>query len=101
MRHEGDADPTTLRILRVRRDSMEPEMREGGRLLVDTARRLPAIGEFFVISYGTGLVVKRVEALPGEARIRLLSANPDYAPYTALAEEVHVVGKVVWVLRRT
>ena len=100
VRHEGDADPKTLRILRVRGDSMEPEMREGDRLLVDTARRRPATGELFVLFDGTGLVVKRVEMVPGEARIRLLSANPAYGPYTTLGEEVHVVGKVVWVLRR-
>ena len=100
VRHEGDADPKTLRILRVRGDSMEPEMREGDRLLVDTARRKPATGELFVLFDGTGLVVKRVEMVPGEERIRLLSANPAYGPYTALGDEVHVVGKVVWTLRR-
>ena len=100
VRHEGDADPKTLRILRVRGDSMEPEMREGDRLLVDTARRRPATGELFVLFDGTGLVVKRVEMVPGDERLRLLSANPAYGPYTALGEEVHVVGKVVWVLRR-
>ena len=100
VRHEGDADPKTLRILRVRGDSMEPEMREGDRLLVDTARRRPATGELFVLFDGTGLVVKRVEMVPGEERIRLLSANPAYEPYTALGDEIHVVGKVVWVLRR-
>ncbi len=100
VRHEGDANPETLRILRVRGDSMEPEMREGDRLLVDTARRRPATGELFVLFDGTGLVVKRVEMVPGEEHLRLLSANPAYAPYAALGEEVHIVGKVVWVLRR-
>ena len=100
VRHEGHADPESLRILRVKGDSMEPKMREGDRLLVDTARRRPATGELFVLFDGTGLVVKRVEMVPGEERLRLLSANPAYGPYTALGEEVHVVGKVVWVLSR-
>ena len=100
VRHEGDANPETLRILRVRGDSMEPEMREGDRLLVDTARRRPATGELFVLFDGTGLVVKRVERVPGQEQLRLLSANPAYAPYTALGDEVHIVGKVVWVLRK-
>ena len=100
VRHEGDADPKALRILRVKGDSMEPEMREGDRLLVDTAKRRPATGELFVLFDGTGLVVKRIETVPGEARLRLLSANPAYAPYTVLGVEVHIVGKVVWVLRK-
>ena len=82
VRHEGDANLEALCILRVRGDSMAPKMREGDRLLVDTARRSPATGEFFVLFDGTGLVVKRVEMVPGEARLRLLSANPAYGPYT-------------------
>ncbi len=40
---------------------MEPELSEGDRLLVDTARRVPATGEMFVLWDGDGLVVKRVE----------------------------------------
>ncbi len=59
---EGDADPQALRILKVRGISMEPEFREGDRLVVDTARCVPAPGELFVLWDGTGLVVKRVEA---------------------------------------
>ena len=33
-------------------------------------------------------------------RLRLLSASPDYTPYTCLAQDVHVVGKVLWVVRK-
>ena len=101
IRHEGDAVPGNLRILRVRGNSMEPEMREGDRLMVDTAKRRPATGELFVLWDGNGLVVKRVETLRGEPpRLKLLSANPDYEPYTCLADEVHIAGKVIWTLRR-
>ena len=102
VRHEGDADPAGLRILRVRGNSMEPEMREGDRLVVDTARRVPAAGELFVLWDGDGLVVKRVEPArePGPPKLRLLSANPDYPPYTRLVDDIHVVGKVLWKITR-
>ena len=102
VRHEGDAEPEALRILRVRGNSMEPEMREGDRLVVDTARRVPAAGELFVLWDGDGLVVKRVEPAheTGAPRLRLLSANPAYAPYTCLADDVHIVGKVLWKVTR-
>ena len=51
---------------------------------------------------GFGLVVKRVEAAAGSdlAELPLISANPVYAPYAVPAQDVHMVGKVVWVLRR-
>ena len=102
IRHEADANPEGLRILRVRGNSMEPEMREGDRLVVDTARRVPATGEMFVLWDGNGLVVKRIETVrePGPPRLRLISANPDYAPYTCLAQEAHIVGRVLWTIRR-
>ena len=49
---------------------------------------------------GTGLVVKRVEVLTPDGVLRLRSANPEYPAYTRRAEEVHVVGKVLWKVTR-
>ena len=102
IRHEGDAEPGNLRVLRARGDSMEPLVSDGDRLLVDIARRTPGTGETAVLWDGTGLVVKRVEVLPHAEppRLRLISANPAYEPYTCLAQEAHIVGKVLWTLRR-
>ncbi len=102
IRHEGDADPGTLRVLRARGDSMEPLVSDGDRLLVDLARRTPGTGEMAVLWDGSGLVVKRVEVMPHAEppRLRLHSANPDYEPYSCLAEEAHIVGKVVWTVRK-
>jgi len=107
IRHEAGAEPGDLRILRVRGNSMEPELRDGDRIVVDVSRRLPATGETFVLWDGIGLVVKHVEVVRGDAvddddpsRLRLISANPDYAPYSCLARDAHILGKVVWVVRR-
>ncbi len=102
IRHEGDADPGSLRILRARGDSMEPLISDGDRLLVDLSRRTPGTGEMAVLWDGSGLVVKRIEVMPHEEppRLRLHSANPYYEPYTCLAEEAHIVGKVVWTVRK-
>ena len=104
IRYEGGAAPGAIRVLRVRGESMEPELSEGDRLLVDTARRVPETGEMFVLWDGGGLVVKRVEHVRDDdgaaPELRLKSANPDYADYTCLAEDVHIVGKVLWTGRR-
>ena len=100
IRHEGDADPAALRILRVRGVSMEPELKDGDRLLVDTARRLPAAGELFVLWDGDGLVVKRVVPSPGTGTLTLVSANPDHPDYDRRADDVHIVGRVLWKLTR-
>ena len=102
LRHEGGAEPANLRILRARGDSMEPAVHDGDRLLVDIARKTPATGEMAVLWDGGGLVVKRVEVLPDTdpPRLRLISANPAYEPYTCLAGEAHMVGTVLWTVRR-
>ena len=103
IRYEGGANPGAIRVLRVRGESMEPELSEGDRLLIDTARRVPETGEMFVLWDGSGLVVKRVEHVNddgGAPELRLKSANPDYNDYTVLAEDVHIVGKVLWTVKR-
>ena len=47
-------------------------------------------------------MVKHVEPAhePGAPKLRLLSANPAYPPYTGLAADVHIVGKVLWKVTR-
>ena len=107
IRFEGGAAPENLRILRVRGDSMAPEMRDGDRVVVDVSRRLPATGHTFVLWDGNGLVVKHVDAVHGDGmgrdephRLRLISANPDYLPYSCLAQDVHILGTVLWVIGR-
>ena len=59
-------------------------------------RIVPAPGELFVLWDGTGLVVKRVEALTAEGRLRLVSAHPDYPPYERPADDVDLVDRALW-----
>ena len=107
IRYESGAALENLRIIRVRGNSMEPEMFEGDRILVDASNKLPVTGEKYLLWDGNGLVVKRVEVVHRDAadgdeptRLRLISANSDYAPYSCLARDVHVFGKVWWVVGR-
>ena len=83
----------------VRGNSMKPELREGDRLGVDTARRVPATGELFVLWDGTGLVVKRVEPVHESRppKLRLISASP---ANPALACDIHIADKVLWKVTR-
>ena len=54
IRHEAGAKPGNLRILRVRGNSMEPELRDGDRIVVEVSRRLLATGGTFVLWDGIG-----------------------------------------------
>ena len=103
IRHEGDAEPGNLRVLRAR-----------GRLHgAPRLRRRPAAGRRYPprprqparwrccgtapASWSSGW---RSCPTPTPPRLRLISANPAYEPYTCLAQDAHIVGKVLWTLRR-
>lgn len=82
-----------LTAIRVEGDSMEPVLRSGDEIFVDRTKRS---GEgIHVVRIGDALHVKQVQAR-GRGRIALISANEAYAPLELAAEEVEVIGRVVW-----
>jgi len=86
--------PDRLSAIAVRGDSMEPTLREGDEILVDTARRSPRDG-IHVVRLDGALLVKRLDTSRA-GRIALLSDNPAYRPIDCAPDEVDVIGKVVW-----
>ena len=67
IRHEADANPEGLRILRLRGNSMEPEMSAGDRLVVDTARRIP---DKEALPFPQGRTTSSEDRVPGIVRIQ-------------------------------
>jgi phage repressor protein C with HTH and peptisase S24 domain len=102
VRHEFRAPPKELRMITVDGDSMEPLLSSGDRILIDTSQRVPVPPGIFVIWDGMGLVAKRVEHIPNSdpPKVLVKSINPEYQAYERIAEEVNVVGRVVWAARR-
>lgn len=60
LRHELHSDPAHVRMLKVEDDAMMPELRAGDRVLIDTSRPWPSLGELYVLWDGNAIVVKRV-----------------------------------------
>lgn len=87
----GDAQ---LSAITVEGDSMEPLLRDGDEILVDRAPR-PFRDGVHVVRLGDTLMVKRV-AQAGAGRFALLSQNLSYPPVEVSAEEIEVIGRVVW-----
>ena len=102
LRQEAGANPKDLRIVRVRGDAMEPLLCEGDRLVIDTARTHPTTGELCVLWDSSNVAVRRAELVHGTepAQLRFTCANPNYAPFTCLAQEAVIVGTVLWIFRR-
>ncbi len=102
IRYEFRTKPEDMQMIAVDGDSMEPLLSSGDRILIDVSRQVPVLPGIFVIWDGMGLVAKRIEHVPHSDRPRLAlkSLNPAYDSYERPAEEVRVVGRVVWVSRR-
>lgn len=90
--------PSTLSVIAVRGDSMEPKLSDGDLILVDRAQRQIADGISYVIRLGSDLLVKYVQRL-GPNTISLISENRRYPPreidIEAVNGEVEIIGRVV------
>ena len=47
--YEGDADPAGVRILKAEGNATAPELQPGDRIVVDSSRHWPTLGELFVL----------------------------------------------------
>jgi len=88
---------STMRIIQVMGDSMQPEFNPGDRVMVNTADRMPSPPGVFVLWDGFGLIIKRCEMVPhsNPARAILSSANTNYATYEMAVSELDIQGRVV------
>lgn len=87
-------DGSQLSAIRVVGDSMEPLLREGDEVLVDS-RDAPFRDGVHVVRLDDSLLVKRVAA-KGNGRFSLLSQNLAYPPIEVGGSEFAIIGRVVW-----
>lgn len=85
-----------LVLMRVTGTSMEPEIKDGGTIMIDMGRKYPKTGAYFALGYGDTLSVKELEILPA-GRVRVISKNTaTYPPYEANLSDIRIIGQVVW-----
>lgn len=102
LRHVLGISSNELAVIEVVGDSMSPTLESGDRVLVDLKDRRPAPPGLFVLWDGDGTVVKRVERVLNSrpALLAITSDNPRHRTYERPAEEISIVGRVVWYARR-
>ena len=90
------------RIIEVQGDSMEPTLYSGDRIMVNVDDRVPSPPGIFALWDGMAVVVKRVEHVLGSdpPAIIITSDNARHQSYQMTADEVNIIGRVVWVARR-
>lgn len=84
-------------IAEVRGDSMMPTLYPGQKVMVHTQDRRPTPPGIFYLWDGMGLVLKRVELIPGSnpPTVRIKSDNPKYETYERTVDEARINGRVI------
>lgn len=92
--------PETLFFARGRGDSMLPTVLDGDIVLIDRGQRtIFEQDAIWAVSYGELGMIKRVRRLPG-GTFELNSDNPAVRPIAANDDEMHVIGRVIWIGRK-
>lgn len=101
LRSVTGADLNRLAVLGVDGDSMEPTLRPGDTVLVDTGVQRPRDDGIYVVRFDGTLLVKRLRIDPARRLVTILSDNPAYPPIDAVApNEITIAGRVIWIGRR-
>lgn len=81
-------------------DSMEPTIRSGEIILIDRSQDTPRMDDgIWAVSHGDIGMIKRLRHLP-DGTVELHSDNHLVRPQTAVDGELHVIGRVIAVVRK-
>jgi hypothetical protein len=85
-------------IVAVDGPSMEPDLNNGDRVLIDRSNRDPRQGAIFVIREGESIIIKHVDLVRGSDPQRIIckSSNPRYGPFELILDGVEneIIGRV-------
>ena len=89
---------TSLSIIAVHGDSMEPTLHDGDEVMVDLGDGQPRLRDgIYVLRMDDMLSVKRVASEPQGRRVSVLSDNPAYPSWRGLEKRtLNIVGRVLW-----
>lgn len=81
-------------------DSMEPTIRSGEPILIDRSQDSPRLGDgIWVFAYGDIGMIKRLRPLP-DGTVEIHSDNALVRPALASDGELHIIGRVIAVVRK-
>jgi len=95
-----NAPPSRLFIAKGIGDSMSPTIMNADIVIIDTSDHLVKMGDqIWAIAYGDTGLIKRLRPMPNGG-VKIMSDNPLVEAEIAYDQEMHVVGKVVAVVRK-
>lgn len=92
--------PDKMVLMEVFGNSMEPELKSGDTVLVDSSQNNIIAGLIYAVGIEDTIMIKRVEKHPG--KILLRSDNREYEPIIIEGESINglrVIGRIIWTCR--
>lgn len=91
-------NPDALSLISVRGDSMSPTLNDGDDIMVEVREANDPLREgIYVLRMEDSLMVKRLAVGPA-GELSILSDNPTWPDWENVKpEELHIIGRVVWV----
>lgn len=81
-------------------DSMSPTILDSDLVLIDASvQRVTMQDRIWALTVAGAGMIKRVRMLPGD-EVMVISDNPAVPPQVYQADDVHIVGRVLWIGRR-
>lgn len=100
MREEVRAPQSRVIVIETQGDSMAPTISSGDRVVVDTGHMVPSPDGIYALRDRYGyIVVKRLQTMRG-GKIRVISDNKAHDSEDFGSEEIAIVGRVLWGLKR-
>jgi phage repressor protein C with HTH and peptisase S24 domain len=94
------ANPSKIYMARGIGDSMAPTIHNDDIILIDaSANTIRMSDQIWAFAYGDFGMIKRLRPMP-DGGVKILSDNPAVSDETAYDGELHVIGKVVAIIRR-
>ncbi|HWV44086.1 helix-turn-helix domain-containing protein [Pseudorhodoplanes sp.] len=102
IREEIRVSEKNLRVVETYGDSMAPTLLSGDRVIVDTGHQIPSPDGIYALRDQFGfLVVKRLQVLRTQPPVvRIISDNTAHAPEDVPIDNLAIVGRVVWAVKR-
>lgn len=97
------APSDSLLVMTGHGESMEPTLLRSDLLMIDTSQRNPAVSDqIWAFHYAGGGMIKRLRRIreDGRDRMMILSDNPSVPALVADPDDLHIIGKLVWIGRR-
>lgn len=97
LRHELRVAPSDVQIIEVMGNSMEPTLKPGDRVMIDTSHKHPSPDGVYALFDGMGVIVKSIKYIMGSdpVRIKVISDNPIYGSEELILDGAHIIGRVV------